>query len=478
MVSSNFNYGKPDLAYLKNHAAAINSVAAALGIPPEAVAAGVMREMTLTSQYYPRLPARDRVGRAVGQQIQNVITAAGLAPEGFEPLTHDEIAANYAHVTDPSFPERALNNPNRYDRFWHVTLNDVGPGKVQLKTAIDYLKKYDSDFPETDPLNLKNYKQHYDTLLKDLKDPDNDVTFKISGLISKGGIEFFRVNLPNGAWDALSKDQQTALLTQYYARGKANVANSIDTDKGDGFTPEQIVGDLLSREPSRGALFGTNPRTLSATLRLTKSENDLPARSVVENPLDSNAPIASEAPLAYASADGRRAQEWGVVSSPVNAPSLRTALEQRAADLGVAYGAYMPTDALLAEIHGREGDAAGPQDADATADRIEQEMDTIGAPLLAQPETAEPPPLGLAPPSRPELDQRAAAFGVRFGAAVPDDRVLLAVHANEGAAAPPAAADALADRIEREIDGTVAGAGIPWSGGDVDGDGDADEAQA
>lgn len=102
------------------------------------------------------------------------------------------------------------------------------------------------------------------------------------------------------------------------------------------------------------------------------------------------------------------------------------------------------------------------------ADRIEHEIDTIGVPLLMHPELADPPPLGLTPPTRADLDRRAAAFGLRFGPAVPDDWVMAAVHSHEAAAAPPAAADALADRIEREIDHTLAAAGIPWDGGDGD----------
>jgi hypothetical protein len=146
-------------------------------------------------------------------------------------------------------------------------------------------------------------------------------------------------------------------------------------------------------------------------------------------------------------------------------PSLRAALEQRAADLGVGYGEYMPTDALLAEIHGREAAAAGPEEADGLADRIEQEIDGIGLPLVAQPELGNPPPLGLGAPTRAELDRRAAGLGLRFGPAVPDDTVLAAVHSQESDAAPPAAADALADRMEREIDGTLSAANIPWNGG-------------
>jgi hypothetical protein len=165
---------------------------------------------------------------------------------------------------------------------------------------------------------------------------------------------------------------------------------------------------------------------------------------------------------------GRGSQGSDTANAPVNAASLRSSLEQRAATLGITHAAYMPTDALLAEIHGREGDATQAQDADATADRIEHEMDVIGAPLVAQPGAADPPPLGSAPLTRASIDQRAARFGLRFGPAVPDDRVLAAVHKHEGDAAPPAAAAALADRIEREIDGTVSAAGVPWGGGDDD----------
>jgi len=137
---------------------------------------------------------------------------------------------------------------------------------------------------------------------------------------------------------------------------------------------------------------------------------------------------------------------------------LRTALEQRAAGLGIGYAAYMPTSALLGAIHQQEAEEAQPHELGDLADRIEHEMDSIGLPLLRNPEADAPPPQGLEPLTRGAIEARADRLAIPYTAGTPSDQLLADIHSIDAAAAPPAAFPALADHIERDIDqvGTIA----------------------
>ena len=141
--------------------------------------------------------------------------------------------------------------------------------------------------------------------------------------------------------------------------------------------------------------------------------------------------------------------------------ALRTAIEQRAEGLGIGYASYMPTSALLAAIHQREADEAQPHELGDVADRIENEMDTIGLPLLRNPEADAPPPQGLAPLTRNAIEARASRLGIPYTADTPSDQLVADIHSTDAAAAPPAAAATLANHIERDIDQMGALASLP-----------------
>jgi hypothetical protein len=156
-----------------------------------------------------------------------------------------------------------------------------------------------------------------------------------------------------------------------------------------------------------------------------------------------------------------------VASAP---PTTRTALEDRAGRLGIDYAAYLPTHALLADIHEREAETAPPEALDDTADGIEREMNAIGVPLLRDPDGATPPPEAAMPLSRPELMGRAAALRLDAYPEARPTALMAQIHEHEAETAPPQAADALADRQEREIDQAAGEAGLPWAGATESGD--------
>jgi hypothetical protein len=147
--------------------------------------------------------------------------------------------------------------------------------------------------------------------------------------------------------------------------------------------------------------------------------------------------------------------------APEGQPDPRAALAQRASGLGIDHTPYLPTSALLRDVHTREADQAQPYQLDDAADRIEQEIDGIGMPLLQYPDADAPPPQGIEPLTRAGVEARADRLGVPYGPQVPSDQLLASLHSAEAAAAPAAAAPALADHIERDIDQMGALANLP-----------------
>jgi hypothetical protein len=443
--------------WLSKHASSIKDFGAAVGLDPSLIVGGPLQEASTIITEQPRVipdalpvdaprPTERWVDRAIDYR---------LMPR----FSSDRIAQDFdARKADIFAGKRATAG----QKLFHPTGNDIGYGNVNLGTAIAYLKRYldspgdflaDPTQSATDPLHLRQYASDYAKFVADLTDPNSPATFAVAALIAKQGFKDFSQFYGSTFTDA-PDDSQAALLAAFYKQGEPQFFTKRDfLTNGD--TGLGAVGDLrLTLPDPRGGSGG--PFVL---------DNFPIIKSIITGKHGLNSP-SNDTAASKQDASLRNGEVTSQLPSIERASSLRGLLEQRGANLGIAYAPYMSTDALLAEIHAREGQATQPQDADTVADRIEREMDMIGAPFLTRPETADPPPLGLEPLTRASLDQRAARFGLRFGPAVPDYTVLAAVHTQEGDAAPPAAADALADRMEREIDQAVRGAGIAWTGGD------------
>src|ERR1051326_8093530 len=91
-------------------------------------------------------------------------------------------------------------------------------------------------FPDSDPLDLKRYNDHYDLLARDLKNRDSDATFKIAGLVAREGQDFYRQAMTPVRWAALSEEQRAALLTKYYAVGKERLEDVFIKQGGNAVT--------------------------------------------------------------------------------------------------------------------------------------------------------------------------------------------------------------------------------------------------
>jgi len=235
--------------------------------------------------------------------------------------------------------------------------------------------------------------------------------------------------------------------TGFYEEGETEIGDFKPGGYERGDPPvirKKTRGDAGPRDPAQ---FAGNDTQDPSPEEIDAQERDLPV-----------APSLGDAGEAQSSRPGAA----GVTPSP------RAMLEQRGAQLGVDYAGYLPTAALLGAVHEREAEASPEHESEGLADRIEHAIDTIGLPLLHDPETDAPPPQGREPLTRAGLEQRAARLGGAPLAALPSDWLLAAIHSREADAAPQAASAALADHIERDIDQAGALAGIPSFSEDSD----------
>jgi hypothetical protein len=164
-------------------------------------------------------------------------------------------------------------------------LLDVGPGNIKIRTAISMLQNYNRMFPDSDPLDLKRYNDHYDLLARDLKNRDSDATFKIAGLVAREGQDFYRQAMTPVRWAALSEEQRAALLTKYYAVGKERLEDDFIKQGGNAVTyAPNFSGDgsdMYLYDPGYGSW--SNPARLRDALspgRRTENSPDVPPNLV------------------------------------------------------------------------------------------------------------------------------------------------------------------------------------------------------
>jgi hypothetical protein len=199
---------------------------------------------------------------------------------------------------------------------------DVGPGHVNIRTAITMLQNYNRMFPDSDPLDLKQYNRRYDLLVRDLKNPDNDATIKIAGLVAREGQDFFANAMTPERWAMLSDDQRAAALTQYYVTGKERMEADFQNRGGD---PNTYMPDL-SRDGSNTFLYDggngnwSNPALLKNALSpVLRTQNDSAARpsSLADSGADmDNAPAGQDTAVQRTADLSAPGQAWSAGLPP------------------------------------------------------------------------------------------------------------------------------------------------------------------
>jgi hypothetical protein len=212
--------------WIASHAGSINRIASTLGIPAGALASAPAEEASHIisavrgkNKYYPSQNLTD-------------FSQDNIVPPF---IWHEYYADDYADrapdiVSGEKPPTKSNWLAKVIDYIRRPTKNDVGWGNVNIGSAILYLNGYLSEVGpgkkyEDDPLNLGQYRNNYRKLVFDLVDPQNDLTFKIAGLVIKQADDVFG-NLYRNQYQSLPEDQQAALLATAYKQGVPRIINN------------------------------------------------------------------------------------------------------------------------------------------------------------------------------------------------------------------------------------------------------------
>jgi Ca2+-binding RTX toxin-like protein len=155
-------------------------------------------------------------GRQRGDNVVSILTN--------NVYSHRLIAANYEYFyvhnrgRKYTMPEK-LNNP---------TANDLGPGNVNLGTAIDMLRAYQASAPSGDPLNLAVYYNDYARLGRDLENPVSGATEKFAALVIQRAEAFYA---SRSDWASRSVAEREALAIWYYNVGERLAQERYDAAK-------------------------------------------------------------------------------------------------------------------------------------------------------------------------------------------------------------------------------------------------------
>src|ERR1700674_1435572 len=216
-----------DTSNIKRIATEISS-ATGVGMSALEIASPVARELNKNQfdylQWYN--PIRNSVVNLQWEMSQETGVPVQVGPS-----TNESLTQNYDYLQGHPLSNVTSTVEGAFNRLTNPVLNDIGPGKVQIKTAIDLLNDYKND-PRFayDPLDLLKYDGHVDQLVKDLQDPTNrtsfDLTYKFSGLMGLQATEFYKAYLAGDQlsgeerWNRYSPEEQAQLITTYYTLGR------------------------------------------------------------------------------------------------------------------------------------------------------------------------------------------------------------------------------------------------------------------
>ncbi|MBD9647483.1 hypothetical protein JVX98_10440 [Ensifer sp. PDNC004] len=150
----------------------------------------------------------------------------------FGGVDHEALEESYLRTKDLPLPEGEAGK--FWDKFSHTyspSEIDVGPGNIDLNTAIDLLQDYSTENPDDDPLRLKRYVGHYDRLRDDLLDNEKpEASVAIAGLKIRNADRYF-ASEDEAAWNRLSPDEQDALRVMYYKMRPDSLSRNIAASK-------------------------------------------------------------------------------------------------------------------------------------------------------------------------------------------------------------------------------------------------------
>jgi hypothetical protein len=317
-------YDPRDLHYVSAKAKQIRDTAALLGVPAPGLAGGVMREMTRARNVDPY--DKWAVASAPIKELMTSNEYDWSIPDrpAWKPITHQTLANGFARSNMPggSIDPGAGKPRQAILKLENPVLWDVGPGKINIRTAISMLQNYNQMYPDSDPMDLKQYNQRYDLLVRDLKNPDNDATVKIAGLVAREGQNFFLNAMTPERWAALSDDERAAALTKYYAAGKERMQDDFLKHGGNPatYTPDfnGDGSDTYLYDPGNGSW--SNParlkNALSPDLRTQNEPDTQLSRMADFGPGVNNAAVGQVAAAQPTERPAEGSQPWSPALPP------------------------------------------------------------------------------------------------------------------------------------------------------------------
>lgn len=116
--------------------------------------------------------------------------------------------------------------------------NDIGPGNVNIRTAIDIVNEYTREYPNSDPLNLKKYKGNPSLMVQDMMNSKHSINVALTGFYLK---KAEKVAEKSKGWSNLSLDNKKAVLITMFNNGIDKTAERIK--KNPNYTPAPGNGE-------------------------------------------------------------------------------------------------------------------------------------------------------------------------------------------------------------------------------------------
>jgi len=189
-------FNREDLSYLNYYRDHINHVAGILNVSPGAIAGAIVEEL------------HSRTSSAVEETIQEWMDINGMLS------SHAELLEAYNAQMNGDLFTPTGELLHRY-----APINtDYGPGGIDLFTAINLLKDYNSTYGPSDPLKLNHYLNDYNLLARDLVNFQSDATAKFAGLMIKEAEAWYASHAAN--WNSLTRAEKDGLIVFYYNVGR------------------------------------------------------------------------------------------------------------------------------------------------------------------------------------------------------------------------------------------------------------------
>lgn len=168
------------IAFATRHRGAILDVAKKLGVPATALAAVIGEEYRTWGLF------KDGLGET---WTKTMVRTSGrpwghVYPEEASPVEAMHPSAYLERLYEDVRPkiEKGIVIQRGLNRLYDPMTVDVGPGNINIGTAMWLVKKYLAEHPKDDPLDLRRYEGRYDRLVMDISNPSSDATVKVAGL--------------------------------------------------------------------------------------------------------------------------------------------------------------------------------------------------------------------------------------------------------------------------------------------------------